>query len=247
MDLYIGTSGYNYKEWKGPFYPEKFPDKEMLDYYGQRFNSVEINNSFYRVPKPDVVVSWGERVPGNFRFSMKATRRITHLKRLKGVEEETGYFIDIVSNLGPGLGALLFQLPPTLRKDMDRLRTFLEILPDGAPAAMEFRHESWFDDEVKACLQSKNVALCFAHEDEDTAEETERRFASTASWGYLRLRGSGYGDDELRAWADRVKGQSWERAFVFFKHESEGLGPKLARRFAQAAQVAGDSGPEPRE
>ena len=243
MDFYIGTSGYNYKEWKGPFYPEKFPDREMLDFYGQRFNSVEINNSFYRVPKPDVVVSWAERVTENFRFSMKATRRITHLKRLKGVEEETGYFIDIASNLGPALGALLFQLPPTLRKDIDRLKAFLEVLPDGAPAAMEFRHESWFDDEVKACLRAKNVALCFAHEDEDTAEETERKFAATASWGYLRLRGSGYGDDELRSWAGRVREQSWDRAFVFFKHESEGLGPKLAGRFAEAAQAVRGSGP----
>ena len=235
MDLFVGTSGYNYKEWKGHFYPEKFPDKEMLDFYGKQFRSCEINNTFYRVPKADVVLSWAEKVPPEFRFVLKATRRITHLKRLKNVEEETPYFLDIASNLGDRLGAILFQMPPNLKKDIDRLRTFVDLLPQGTRAAMEFRNDSWFDDEVCECLRARGLALCFAHEDEDTAEKIERRFHSTADWGYLRLRGSEYDDEELAAWAARVAEQQWDRAFVFFKHESEGLGPKLARRFIDAA------------
>ena len=235
MDLFVGTSGYNYKEWKGPFYPEKFRDKEMLSFYGERFKSVEINNSFYRVPKPDVVISWTEQVPEHFRFVMKATRRITHIKRLKEVEDETEYFLEIASNLGDRMGAILFQLPPFLKKDMERLRTFVGLLPDEVPAAMEFRHESWFDDEVKECFAGKNVALCFAHEDEDSTEDVERKFAATASWGYLRLRGSEYGTGELKAYADRIQSQAWDRAFVFFKHEAAGLGPKLAKQFEETA------------
>ncbi len=236
MEFYIGTSGYNYKGWKGPFYQEKFADKDMLEFYGQHFKSVEINNSFYHVPKPDVVKAWAEQVPEEFRFSMKATRRITHQKRLKNVEEETAYFAEIASNLGDRLGAVLFQLPPYLKKEMERLQAFVDQLPDGMPAAMEFRHDSWFDDEVRDCLQSKNIALCFAHEDEDSAEDVERRFAATASWGYLRLRGSGYDEAELSKFADKIKSETWDRAFVFFKHEEEGLGPKLATQFEAVAQ-----------
>ena len=224
-----------YKEWKGPFYPEKMPDKEMLKFYGQQFSSVEINNSFYRVPKPHVVVGWTQQVPEDFRFVMKATRRITHLKRLKEVEEETAYFMEIVSNLDARLGAVLFQLPPHLKKDIERLKIFVELLPEGFPAAMEFRHDSWFDDEVVKCLASKNLAVCFAHEDEDTPEDLERKFVATASWGYLRLRGSEYGAGELEAYAERVKSQAWNKVFVFFKHEAAGLGPSLARQFAEGA------------
>ena len=237
MDLYVGTSGYNYKEWKGHFYPEKFPDKEMLGFYGEHFKSVEINNSFYRVPTPDVVKAWAEQVPESFRFVMKATRRITHFKRLKGVEEETEYFLGVAAHLEARLGAILFQLPPNLKKDMDRLKAFLQCLPEGTPATMEFRHDSWFDDEVFDCLRARNVALCFAHEDDDATEEVERKFAATADWGYLRLRGSEYGDAELAGFVERVQGQSWDRAFVFFKHEDEGLGPKLAKRFEEAASA----------
>ena len=235
MELYAGTSGYSYKEWKGPFYPEKLPDKEMLSFYGERFRSVEINNSFYRVPKPEVVRGWAERVPGEFRFAMKATRRITHFKKLKDVGEETAWFAGIAGELEERLGAVLFQFPPTFEKDLERLRTFVGLLPDRLPAAMEFRHGSWFDDDVRDCLRAANRALCFAHEDDDTAADVERRFAATADWGYLRLRGSDYSDEEMEAWAARVLEQGWDRAFVFFKHEDEGLGPKLAQRFVEAA------------
>ena len=235
MDLFVGTSGYNYKEWKGHFYPQKFADKEMLDFYGKQFNSVEINNTFYRVPKADVVISWAEKVPTEFRFVLKATRRITHLKRLKNVEEETPYFLDISANLGDRLGAILFQMPPNLKKDMGRLQTFLGLLPDGSSVAMEFRNDSWFDDEVFESLREKGIALCFAHEDDDTTDKIDGRFQSTASRGYLRLRGSEYDEEELTAWAAKVAEQKWDRVFIFFKHEAAGLGPKLARRFLDAS------------
>lgn len=236
MDLYVGTSGYNYKEWKGPFYPERFADSEMLGFYSGHFDSVEINNTFYRVPKPEIVESWAGQVSQTFRFVLKATRRITHLKRLKGVDEEVAYFLSVAAHLEGRLGALLFQLPPTSKKDMDRLSAFVKLLPEGTRAAMEFRHESWFDEEVYDCLRARDIALCFAHEDDDATEDVERKFVSTASWGYLRLRGSQYKATEMARWAEKVKAQSWQRAFVFFKHESEGLGPKLATSFIEASR-----------
>jgi len=235
-DLYVGTSGYNYKQWKGSFYPEKISDKQMLDFYGEQFRSVEINNSFYRVPKPEVVQGWAERVPASFRFVLKSTRSITHIKRLKQVEEDVAYFTGIANELGDRLGAVLFQLPPNFRKDMERLQVFVDLLPTRLPAAMEFRHDSWFDDEVRACLNARNIALCFAHQDDDTDIEVEQRFHSTADWGYLRLRGTGYDDEQMTGWARKVEAESWTRAFVFFKHEDEGLGPKLARNFIEATQ-----------
>ncbi len=237
MDLFVGTSGYNYKEWKGPFYPEKMPNKEMLAFYGEQFRSVEINNSFYRVPKPDVVHNWAETVPEGFQFVLKATRRITHFKRVKDVREETEYFVGIANELRDRLGAILFQFPPNFKKDMERLQTFIDLLSERPPVAMEFRHDSWYDDEVRECLRGHNAALCFAHEDDDTTQQVGERFTSTADWGYLRLRGSEYGDDEMKAWAERVSAQDWGRAFVFFKHEDEGLGPKLARAFLAATDA----------
>ena len=235
-DLYVGTSGYNYKQWKGSFYPEKISDKQMPDFYGEQFRSVEINNSFYRVPKAEVVQGWAERVPDSFRFVLKATRRITHIKRLKQVEDEVAYFTGIANELGDRLGAVLFQLPPNFRKDMERLQVFADLLPARLPAAMEFRHDSWFDDEVLACLRARNIALCFAHEDDDSDVDVEQRFHSTADWGYLRLRGTEYDGEQMTEWARRVEAESWKRAFVFFKHEDEGLGPKLARNFIEATQ-----------
>ena len=209
----------------------------MLAFYGEQFRSVEINNSFYRVPKPDVVHNWAETVPEGFQFVLKATRRITHFKRLKDVREETEYFVGIANELRDRLGAILFQFPPNFKKDMERLQTFIDLLPERPPVAMEFRHDSWYDDEVRECLRGHNAALCFAHEDDDTTQQVGERFTSTADWGYLRLRGSEYGDDEMKAWAERVSAQDWGRAFVFFKHEDEGLGPKLARAFLAATDA----------
>ncbi|MDA0335967.1 MAG: DUF72 domain-containing protein, partial [bacterium] len=197
-------------------------------------NSVEINNSFYRVPKPDVVRNWAESVPEGFRFVMKATRRITHFKRLKDVGAETEYFVGIANELRDRLGAILFQFPPNFSEDMERMQAFVDLLPQRLPIALEFRHDSWYDDEVLDCLRAHNAALCFAHEDDDSPEQVARRFVTTADWGYLRLRGSEYGRQEMEAWVERVQAQNWQRAFVFFKHEDGGLGPKLAQAFLAA-------------
>jgi uncharacterized protein YecE (DUF72 family) len=236
MEWYVGTSGYNYKEWKGPFYPEKMPNKDMLGYYSERLKSVEINNTFYRVPKPHVVESRVDQVPEDFRFVAKATRRITHIKRLKEVGEETGYFLGIASHFRDRLGAILFQLPPYLKKDTDRLNTFLDLLPKGTPAAMEFRHATWYDDDVLEALRSHNVALCTAHDDEDGDDDVAMKFRSTANWGYLRLRGRGYTKSDLKTWVQKIESQDWERVFVFFKHEDEGAAPVLANQFLAMRQ-----------
>jgi len=233
VDLLVGTSGYSYKEWKGPFYPEDLRASEMLRYYGERLNSVEINNTFYRMPKESVLQDWSSQVPDSFRFSLKASRKITHFKRLKPeAAEETEYLVRTAGALGPKLGVLLFQLPPNLKKDVDRLRTFLTLLPADLPAAFEFRHESWDDEEVFDCLRGHGAALCCA-DTEDGGEDAP--LVSTAPWGYLRLRRPTYEKADLERWATRVAQQPWNRAFVFFKHEDEGAGPRMAAAFREVA------------
>jgi uncharacterized protein YecE (DUF72 family) len=229
MRLFVGTSGYSYKPWKGKFYPEDLPASEWLSYYAERFSTVEINNTFYRVPKPEVFEGWAKQVPEDFRFAVKATRRITHIKRLKNVEEETAFFLRAAASLGDRLGIVLFQLPPNLKKDMDRLRAFLALLPPGGRFALEFREPSWFDDEVYSELRDRQCALCAA----DTDELPLEAIVSTAPFGYLRLRRTEYGDAGLRKWADRIRGQNWKQAWLFFKHEDEGLGPKFALRLLE--------------
>ncbi len=233
MELHVGTSGYSYKEWKGSFYPEDLKNADMLTYYGERLGAVEINNTFYRMPKASVLESWAEQVPEAFRFSIKASRKITHFKRLKPeAAEETAYLLETVRVLGRRLGVLLFQLPPNLPKDLERLVAFLDTLPTGAPAAFEFRHDSWKDDEVYDALRAKGAAWVCA----DTEDgEDDEPIVSTADWGYLRLRRPTYDDGDLMRWAETIASQGWERAFVFFKHEDEGAGPKMAARFTELA------------
>jgi uncharacterized protein YecE (DUF72 family) len=226
MRSFVGTSGYSYKEWKGSFYPEKLPAPQMLRYYAERLNTVEINNTFYRMPTEKVLLQWAEQVPEGFTFVLKASRRITHLKRLKDVDDETAYLLRTASVLGDKLGPMLFQLPPSMKKDIERLRAFLDLLPSRWLAAVEFRHGSWFDDEVSDTLRSRNVALAIA-ETEDTAVP----FVSTADWGYLRLRREDYDASDLSGWAKRVTAQPWEAAYVFFKHEEEANAPKFAVEF----------------
>lgn len=227
MNLHVGTSGYSYKEWKGNFYPEDLPAKEMLAYYAQRLPAVEINNTFYRLPQTSMIENWRDQVPENFRFSIKATQRITHIKRLKNCAEETKYLIETASLLRERLGVVLFQLPPNSKKDAERLREFLDLLPNGTRAAFEFRHDSWHDDETFDLLRGKNSALVVS----DTDEKPLTAITSTAGWGYLRLRKTSYSDQELADWMKRVQEQQWKDAFVFFKHEDEGVGPKLAAQF----------------
>jgi uncharacterized protein YecE (DUF72 family) len=227
MNLFVGTSGYSYKEWKGNFYPEDLAAKEMLAYYSRRLPAVEINNTFYRLPQPNMIENWKEQVPDSFRFSIKATQRITHIKRLKNCAEETKYLIDTAKLLGERLGVVLFQLPPNSKKDADRLREFLDCLPPETRAAFEFRHESWLDDETFNLLHARNSALVVS----DTDEKPLSSITSTSDWGYLRLRRTSYSKKDLGDWMKRVQEQEWNDAFVFFKHEDEGVGPKLAAQF----------------
>jgi uncharacterized protein YecE (DUF72 family) len=223
--ILTGTSGFSYKEWKGSFYPEDLPDSGMLRYYASRLPAVEINNTFYRMPRAALLESWAEQVPDGFAFALKASQQITHRKRLQEAGEAVSYFLSVATTLGDRLGPVLFQLPPNFKKDVPRLRDFLALLPPASRSAFEFRHESWFDDEVFDALRSAGAALCWA-EDEELSTPTR----PTAGWGYLRLRRQDYGETELASWADRIRDQSWSDAYVFFKHEEEGTGPRLAER-----------------
>ena len=230
-NLYVGTSGYSYKEWKGSFYPEKLPAKDMLPYYSQRLKAVELNNTFYRMPKRELVESWKSQVPDNFRFSVKASQRITHFKRLKDAEDATSYMLDTVRVLENRLGVVLFQLPPNMKKDLERLDSFLRLLPQELNAAFEFRHPTWFDDEVIALLKRDNRALCVSDTDDLPASHIDK----TSDWGYLRLRRVNYSQSSLSEWIQHINEQSWRDTYVFFKHEDEGTGPKLAAEFLKLA------------
>lgn len=226
MKILVGTSGWSYKEWKGSFYPADLPADDMLRHYGTRLPTVEINNSFYRIPKEKVLLDWAAQVPAEFRFVLKASRRITHINRLADADDTLGYFLRTVNVLGEKLGPTLFQCPPSLRKDMGRLRDFLAKVPRTWRAALEFRHQSWFDDEVYQALRAHDIALVGVDEDEGATP-----LVPTASWGYLRLRKTEYGDDELKGWAERIGGQPWQEAFVFLKHDEDSpAGPAAATK-----------------
>ena len=228
-----GTSGFSYKEWKGPFYPKDLAAKGMLSFYGERLPTVEINNTFYRLPKAEMLEGWLEKVPNHFRFAIKASRRITHMKRLKDCGDETAYLIKTIAVLGDRLGCILFQLPPNMRADSERLQGFLDILPDGTMGAFEFRHPSWFSEGIEGLLRERNMALVWA----DTSKETDREWPSTANWAYLRLRREAYADEDLVRWRQRIVDAAVDQAFVFFKHEDEGAAPNLALRLAHMEGV----------
>ncbi len=230
MTVFAGTSGYSYAEWKGPFYPARLPAGDMLRFYAERLPAVEINNTFYRLPKASMLETWAAQVPGGFRFAVKASRRITHEKRLKDVADETEYLLRTTATLDSHLGPLLFQLPPNLRKDVDRLARFCDLLPEGTLAAVEFRHPSWFDEDALVHLRNRNLALCTTD-----AEGDDAAIVPTAGWGYLRLRRPDYAQADLERWAQHVSAQPWSDAYVFFKHEDEGAGPRLAAAFLAAA------------
>jgi uncharacterized protein YecE (DUF72 family) len=217
MRIFVGTSGWAYKEWKGSFYPPKIPAEEMLQYYSARFPTVEVNNTFYRMPAERILAGWADQVPAEFRFVVKASRRITHNNRLNDEDGSLGYFLRAVNPLGERLGPTLFQLPPNFKKNVDRLRQFLTLLPRRWAAAMEFRHPSWFDDDVYDLLRSRDVPLVTV--DVDEGEDTGSPLVPTASWGYLRLRRSAYDEQGLRVWASRIRDQQWSEAYLFLKHE----------------------------
>jgi uncharacterized protein YecE (DUF72 family) len=231
MGLYVGTSGYSYKPWQGTFYPENLPVRQRLRYYGERFRAVEINSTFYGMPRASVLAGWTGAVPAGFQFVLKAPRQITHERKLENAGDLVSHLLEVAGALTEHQGPWLFQLPPTWKKDVTRLRAFLALLPRQLRAAFEFRHASWFDNEVFGLLRDHRAALCVADADGDL----EVPFEATTDWGYLRLRRPDYGDEELREWVEQVQKQAWRDAFVFSKHEDQGKGPRLAKRFLELA------------
>ena len=229
VDVRIGTSGYSYPEWKGTFYPEKMAARDMLRFYAERFPTVEINNTFYRMPNEALMRGWATQVPDSFTFVIKASKRITHDRRLKECGELLTYLLNTASVLGEKLGPLLFQLPPNFKQDVPRLSAFLDELPKSARAAVEFRNASWFTDETWEALRAHGAALCVA----DTGEEPAAPLVATTDWGYLRLRRESFTDAELARWAERIREQPWGQAYVFLKHEEQGIGPKLALKLME--------------
>jgi uncharacterized protein YecE (DUF72 family) len=231
VKLLAGTSGYAFKEWKGSFYPEKLKNDEMLGFYASRFPAVEINNTFYRLPRENVLLEWASQVPDAFTFAIKASQRITHFARLRPeCESAVGFLLNNTAALSDKLGPVLFQLPPNLKKDLDRLRVFLDMLPFDRRFTIEFRHDSWFEDDVLDALRARNVALCVTEQAEFASP-----VVSTASWGYLRLHKPEYDDAALATWAQQVASQQWDDAFVFFKHDhAEGSGPPAVESFTRS-------------
>lgn len=235
MRALVGTSGYDYPEWKGKFYPSELGAGRRLAYYAARFPAVEINATFHRMPTAAMLERWSRETPEDFTFALKAPQRITHVARLRGVAGVLAAFVDVARGLGPKLGPLLFQLPPTMKKDVARLTDFLGLLPPDVAVAVEFRHASWFADDVVDRLRAHRVALCVA--------ETERGVTpavATAHFGYLRLRAADYADTDLRRWADTITalGTRWTRTFVFFKHEAAATAPKLAQHLTALLPAA---------
>ena len=225
MNIWIGTSGFQYTEWKGTFYPEDLPAAKMLPFYAERLSSTEINYTFRRIPSAKTIQGWWEATPESFKFSLKAPQKITHFAKLRGCADTLRYFCQVVADLESKLGVVLFQLPPAFKKDAALLASFLEEIPPGMRAAFEFRHESWLDDEVFALLKNKNVALCIAE-----SEKLSTPIVATADYGYLRLRREDYGSADMLRWAQAIREKSgvWSDAFVYLKHEESGVGPKLA-------------------
>lgn len=225
MNVWIGTSGFQYAEWKGNFYPEDLPAAKMLPFYAERLNTTEINYTFHRIPSAKTIENWNSLTLENFRFALKAPQKITHFAKLRDCADTLRYFHDVVSALGQKLGPVLFQLPPNFKKDAFVLADFLNSLPGELRAAFEFRHESWFEANVFEALKARNVALCIADTEKLTTPKT-----LTANYGYLRLRREDYTKIDVERWAEfvRTKAGAWDDVFIYFKHEAAGIGPKLA-------------------
>jgi uncharacterized protein YecE (DUF72 family) len=229
MKSWIGTSGFQYSEWKGNFYPEDLAAAKMLPFYAERFSTTEINYTFHRIPSQKTIDNWKAQTPQKFRFALKAPQKITHWSKLRDCSDTLEYFCKVITGLGERLGPVLFQLPPTFKKDADVLSSFLREFPDMR-GAFEFRHESWFEDDIFELLESRNMALCIA--DTETIATPKK---TTANYGYLRLRRPDYADDDVKRWSEFVREQNakWSDAFIYFKHEESGIGPKLARQMME--------------
>jgi len=231
MKVFAGTSGFAFKEWKGPFYPAKFKDDEMLGFYAGKFPTVEINNTFYRLPKEAVLLDWASQVPESFTFAIKASQKITHFARLKPESADAvAYLLKVTRALGTRLGPILFQLPPNLKKDLERLTAFVATLPADVKYAIEFRNESWFSDDVYELLRSRDIAMGIIEQ-----EEFSSPVVATASWGYARLHRFDYDAARLATWAKTIRELPWNEAFVYFKHdEGAGSGPPAVNAFTEA-------------
>ena len=231
MRMRAGASGYSYKEWKGSFYPEEIRPEGMLAFYAGRLPTVEINNTFYRMPRTEVLETWAKATPESFRFAIKASRRITHLSRLKAdsAADSVAFLYRNLAALGAKRGPVLFQLPPSLKKDLPRLQEFLRLLPEGHGAAFEFRNPSWFADDVYEALRSAGAALCLSEREDDAPPP----LVETASWGYLRLRLETYSEGDLERWAQRLAATAWREVYAYFMHES--TAPAYAQALMQLA------------
>jgi uncharacterized protein YecE (DUF72 family) len=232
--IWVGTSGYNYPEWKGSFYPEKLPAAKMLPYYAERFPTVEINYTFYRAPNEKILQGWDAATPERFRLTLKAPKRITHDARLRDCGDRVRQFLETAAVLGPKLGALLFQLPPNLKKDLALFDAFLETFPPRVCAAFEFRHASWLDEEIYARLRARNLALCVAD-----SERLSTPVDVTADYAYFRLRDEGYGPVDIERWARVIAERTSQcrDVYVYFKHEESGKGPEFARTLMRALSI----------
>lgn len=230
MEQWIGTSGFQYTEWKGTFYPEDLPTAKMLPFYAERFATTEINYSFHRIPSAKTIEGWWKATPDRFKFSLKAPQKITHFSKLRNCGDTMRYFHQVICDLEKKLGPVLFQLPPTLKKDAALLQEFLAVVPDGMRGAFEFRDPSWTDDEIFELLKTKNIALCIAD-----SEKLSTPDVATADYGYLRLRREDYQETDVLRWAEVIKARAnvWSDAFIYFKHEESGIGPKLATRMME--------------
>ena len=232
MAIWVGTSGYNYPEWKGSFYPEKFPAAKMLPYYAGRFATVEINYTFYRAPTEKILDGWSQATPERFKLTLKAPKRITHDARLRNCADPVRQFLETAATLGPKLGALLFQLPPNLKKDLALFDAFLDAFPPRVCAAFEFRHASWFDEEVYARLRARNLALCIAD-----SEKLSTPVRVTADYGYFRLRDEGYTPDDIARWGGVINGRRCQRAGTCSSTSARGVGERSRVRDAADADA----------
>ena len=238
--IVAGASGYSFKEWKGTFYPEKMKPEEMLAWYSERLPTVEINNTFYQMPKAAVLENWAKTTPENFKFAIKASRRITHMSRLKAdtAADSVSFLYTTLAALGAKRGPVLFQLPPFLKKDLPRLVEFLKLLPEGHGAAFEFRNDSWFDDDVYDALKTAGASLCLSERETEGNDNAPPPLIETADWGYVRLRLETYSDADLQQWAERLAATAWRQIYVYFMHEP--TAPAYAQtlmRFASAQET----------
>ena len=233
--IWVGTSGYNYPEWKGSFYPEKLSAAKMLPYYAGRFPTVEINYTFYRALTAKILQGWDAATPEQFKITLKAPRRITHNARLRDCADSVRNFVETASMLGPKLGGLLFQLPPFLKKDIALFDAFLDMLPPGVRATFEFRHVSWLDEEVYTRLRARNLALCVVD-----SKKLSTPIETTADYGYFRLRDQGHTSADIKRWAAVIqkKAGHCRDVFVYFKHEASGKGPEYGRLLLDALSRA---------